>query len=471
MTLRDLERHPLFRRAYRLRNLYVLAALAGSLLLLWLLACLRIHAGSGGLVELLGYSISFEPFSWGTLARVGVFLALQLGFTHFAFRRALRQRKHMIKLYPKDYSKGRLFGSLTGPEIVEMVLEQARLLGVGKIHFIGVARQPDPNAYTAHVLGLGNVVVLHANLLEVLPPEGVRAVIAHEVGHIRRKDSLFYQVVNLPRSFAWVITALIFARIAAGILDADGIGQFLGRALFLVGAGYLTLTAFSWLERLANRASQQTELMVDAYAALNCGWENHLNALLLIGERAEALGAFAEELHKVSGRVDSELSEESLLRVLGRLPLKTRTAELARAAAPEVYIVDCLQQLKRKLLVPLTDEQINDLAARAAEALRTRNPRARKERDEDLTDEERAEREKEALLVDWRAFDQDRSGTLDAAELAALVTDLRKDPRRMVFRTFLEPDAEWQDHPTTRQRVLFLHDVFSGLSALAGQRA
>ena len=35
----------------------------------------------------------------------------------------------------------------------------------------------------------GNVVVLHSNLLTILSPQGVRSILAHEIGHIRRKDS------------------------------------------------------------------------------------------------------------------------------------------------------------------------------------------------------------------------------------------------------------------------------------------
>src|SRR2546430_9876361 len=41
-----------------------------------------------------------------------------------------------------------------------------------------------------------NVVVLHSNLLEVLPRQGVRAIIAHELGHVRRWDSFVYQLAD-----------------------------------------------------------------------------------------------------------------------------------------------------------------------------------------------------------------------------------------------------------------------------------
>src|SRR5262249_32342862 len=156
---------------------------------------------------------------------------------------------------------------------------------------------------TARILGLGNVVVLHSNLLSILPREGVRAVIAHEVAHIRRKDSILYQLLSVPRTAAWVIALLCFARVVGGALDAHGFAEFFARLGFLAFGAWLVVKAFDLLERLANLASQQTELMVDAYAAQVCGWDSHLNALLIIGERAEALNGYLEAVKAVAGRL------------------------------------------------------------------------------------------------------------------------------------------------------------------------
>jgi len=37
-----------------------------------------------------------------------------------------------------------------------------------------------PNAYTGRLLGWGTILVLHSNLLEILPRNEVRAIIAHD---------------------------------------------------------------------------------------------------------------------------------------------------------------------------------------------------------------------------------------------------------------------------------------------------
>jgi hypothetical protein len=64
-------------------------------------------------------------------------------------------------------------------------------------------------------------------------------------------------------------------------------------------------------------------------------------------------------------------------------------------------------------------------------------------------------------LTEWRHFDADKSGHLDALETVALVNELRGSPKRMIFRQFLAEEAQWQDHPTMRDRVLYLFDLFA----------
>jgi Zn-dependent protease with chaperone function len=490
MTLAEMERHPVFRLAFWRRNLYLALFLVLELALLAFLACLhfqthedREHLQGLTVHHFLGFYVYFDPLRWSSLTRLAVSLLVLVGFSHYAFIKAFRG-KGMISLYPEDRSKGRQFGSLRGPELVEMVQELARTLGVRRIDRIAVSKQPDPNAYTARILGLGNVVVLHSNLLSILTKEEVRSVIAHEVGHIRRKDSVLYQLLNMPRTGAWVIVLLNFVRVIGGVMDSDSFGEAFARFVFLGMASWLVVKAFGLLERLSNLASQQTELMVDAYAAHVCGWDKQLNALLLVGERAEALTGYIEAVQKVAGRAGDELNEKSLLRLLNRLPGEELDAQRAIENAASLYIADRLTMLREKLCVPLTDEQISDLAVKGAEALRQRKledepadeededeepdadtqaarEEARKEAEKAEEERRQQEEEQRKRLLFWRDYDKDRSGYLTEPELAGLVEDLRKQPDRMIFREFLEPDGEWKDHPTTRHRILFLADLFA----------
>jgi Zn-dependent protease with chaperone function len=456
VSLSDLENKALFRRTLWKRNGYLLLLLALEALVLGVLGGVHVQSprpGEPGNVHpLLGYDIFFA-FSWRSLLKIAVFVAIQFAFAHRVFARAL-EGEGMVSLYPRDASGGRTFGGMTGPELVVMVRKLADELRIGRLAKIVVTEKADPNAYTARMLGLGNVVVVHSNLLEILPREGVRAVLAHELAHILRRDSVVYQLARMPSLIAVVIAFLGFLKVAAGLLDADGFWQFLARGLFLVLAAAATVYAFRLLNLVANLASQQSELLADAYAAQVCGWEKILNALLLVGERSEALAELTAGLRHVAEKMEGELSEKALLRLLKRFPARELDERVAREAAARLYIEDQLELLRGRLHVPLKGGEIGHLAAEGARRLQAAaGGEAGGAAGTPAADA--------PVATDWRAFDADRSGALDAGETATLVGELRRDPHRMVSRRPLHPDSQWENHPTLRTRILHLYDLFA----------
>jgi Zn-dependent protease with chaperone function len=413
----------------------------------------------------LGYHVNWEPISLRTLFWVGLFVVSQIAFAEWSFLQSLDAEGN-VTLYPKDQSDGRRFGDLTGPEIVHAVQDLARRFGVGKVSRIVVSDRPDPNAMTAHVFGMWSVVVLHSNLLEVLPREGVRAVIAHELAHVRRWDSIVYQIVRVPSSFAGLIAGLAFFRMIGGIvggLFVDDPDWWLtaARLFALLLAFAATMWAFGRIGRLGNLASQQSEHMADAYAAEACGWQAQLNALLLIGERAEALTVLSQALSELPARLEESMTEPMLLRLLRRFPPRELDQKVAREVAPRLFIEDRLEQMRERLGLPLSDEQIQDLAARGGKELRRQLDTEKEKGRQEGGGQEDEEKLAEQRLTDWRRYDRDRSGHLDLSEVAALVNELRKNPERMLFRQFLTPGIEWQSHPTMRHRILFLYDLYA----------
>lgn len=464
MNLDKLESRPLFRRTVWKRNGYLLLTLALDLLLLYALASLRIGVNQEGW-PFLGYRIAWEPISWHTLISVVLLILTQVAFTEWAFVQSLDSEGHFT-LYPEDKSDGRTFGEMSGPEIVQTVQELAGRFGVPRVSRIVVSDRPDPNAMTAHLFGMWNVIVLHSNLLEVLPRSGVRAVIAHELAHVRRWDSFVYQFVRLPSSFAGLIAVLAFFRMVSGLVEGFFVedvawGTLLMQGLGLMLAVGLTMGAFARIRRLGNLASQQSEYMADAYAAEACGWQDQLNALLLIGERAEALTVLSQVLSELPGRLDETMSESVMLRLLRRFPPRELNHRVAREVGPRLFLEDRLEQMREKLCLPLTDEQIRDLSAQAGKALREKMETERRKAREDGDTTTESEEELEQRLTDWRRYDRDRSGHLDPSEVKKLVKDLRKAPDRMLFRQFLTPGAEWESHPTMRRRILFLYDLYA----------
>jgi heat shock protein HtpX len=471
MKVDAIENRPLFLKTVWKRNAYLILLVVLEAVVLYLLAHLRFDTkvpdpeAQKDLVfytEFLGYFVVFHKVSWWTMMWVGVFLVLQVAAAEWGFFSGL-DGEGMISLYPDDKSEGQHFGELTGPEIVQTVQELAGEFNVRKIDRIVVTRQPDPNAFTAHAFGFYNVVVLHSNLLEVLPRRGVRSVIAHELAHVRRWDSMLYQLVRLPTAFAWIIAVLAFLHMAVGLFPPYGsLGTLFLRVLFIILAFNVTVWAFKLLGRVGNLASQQTELIADSYAAQVAGWLPHINALLLIGERAQALAVLGEALQELPAKLEEEMTDKTKLRLLNRFPPRELNKAVARASAARLFIEDRLDQLRKVLHVPLTDQEIADLAERGAKAVDTeREAEEAKEKAAGGDKAAATARQERALRTDWRHFDRDSSGYLDAREVAALVRELRQNPDQMLFRQFLGEDAEWQSHPTMRRRILHLHELFA----------
>jgi Zn-dependent protease with chaperone function len=449
-----LERQPFFRRTVWKRNALLAAAVLCNLAVLTLVMAL--HADSQpaeGTVPLLGFHVRLAFDSWQTYFWLFVVVLAQVVLGHRQLAQSL-DGSGMVSLYPEDKSQGRKFGVLSGKQLVDMVLEVAQQLRAGRVRRVVVNDRPDPNAYTAHVLGVGNIVVLHSNLLEIMPPDGVRAIVAHEVGHIRQRDSLVHLLAGLPRSFLTLLGAVLLWKLGAGVFWFEGFGTLLQRLAFVAAIWLGSRWLLRKIDTLADLASQQGEFLADAYAAHACGRGLALNALLLLGERSEALHAVVTALGRQPHLKDG-VEAEHLIRVLRRLPPREMDQAKAGALAPRLYIEERLADLRDTLCVPLTDEEIVDLARRADRDLRKRQAEERGEAEEPKADETL-----EQHLIDWRAFDWDRSGHLGEQEAAALVKALEADQRRMIFRQFSEPDAEWESHPTMRRRLLFLYDAF-----------
>lgn len=60
-----------------------------------------------------------------------------------------------------------------------------------------VRQHPVPNAYTFAMRGKQPFVVLHTSLIDLLTPEEVQAVIAHELGHLKCEHGVYLTLANI----------------------------------------------------------------------------------------------------------------------------------------------------------------------------------------------------------------------------------------------------------------------------------
>lgn len=442
-TLADLERLPAFALLRCRRSAWAGLALGAQFTLLGLLVCVSVAPATGpGTV--LGYQLGLVVPGAGHAVAFAFTVAFVLWSSSRAVRTAL-SRPDVTMLRP---STGALpiYGALTGHQLVATIDAVAAEMKVGPIHAIAVEDHFIPNAMTARVPGLGSVVILHSNLLHLLSPGEVRSVVAHEVAHVRAADSVIALLGALPRAATAVTAAWVLFHVAEGILAPPTLATLLARCTFAL----LAWTGFNFargaIALMSRRAGRIAEVIADLRAAAVCGYEAHLNALLRIGERSEALANFSQGIRGVLEAMGQKGADVELYPLLAQLPTRMVDARQAAMAAPYAFVKHQLEAMRKGLGLALDDHQIRDLARGAA-----RTYWAGAKQPPGGPPEE---------VLPWREFDADQSNALDAAEAERLVAELKSDSKRLLFRTLSAGAGAGDSHPTMRDRILAVHAYF-----------
>ncbi|MEB3214224.1 MAG: M48 family metallopeptidase [Leptolyngbyaceae bacterium] len=82
------------------------------------------------------------------------------------------------------------------PEIHDLVVEACRILDL-EVPQIYIRQNPVPNAYTFAMRGRKPFIVLHTSIIDLLTPEEIQAVIAHELGHLKCDHGVYLTLANL----------------------------------------------------------------------------------------------------------------------------------------------------------------------------------------------------------------------------------------------------------------------------------
>lgn len=469
MTSAAEESNPVILAAMRRRRRALLVLCLFNLTMVVVFASLRARASTGD-AALLGYQLGFEPFTWGTGLLMALILLGQLIMGHGMILAALGS-DDARQVYPVPESPQPIpqsAGMTDATRIAELVHEVAGSCGIPRVDAIYYMLRPIPNAFTVRLFGSGNIVALNSNLFDFLGIDGVRAVIAHELAHIKHRDSLIRQLVMAPTLHVILILTWTFLQILAGLLAPESLVVFAQRLLFLALFLLVGLVVFGLIGWLATRAARLAEHLADAFAGRVCGLVTTANMLLLLGERTEALTSLVEKYKQLVAREGDDergASEAELRRIVGRFPRAELHEEVTHQLVPELFIRDRLEILREHFGVPFEDAQIDDLAKRGGRnlvALLAEDQAAAAEKAAAESKEAAAEPEQdEDPLLDWRSFDFDHSGHLDSEELPHLFERLRASPERMLFRQFLAPESRDEDHPPIRERLLFVAEVLA----------
>lgn len=108
-----------------------------------------------------------------------------------------------------------LVGENQLPHLHHLLTEACRILDLD-IPQLYVRQHPAPNAYTFAMRGKQPFIVVHTSLLELLEPDEVQAVLAHELGHLKCEHGVYLTLANLlvlaiaqlPNLGAWIAQGL-----------------------------------------------------------------------------------------------------------------------------------------------------------------------------------------------------------------------------------------------------------------------
>ncbi|PSB20665.1 peptidase M48 [Phormidesmis priestleyi ULC007] len=98
--------------------------------------------------------------------------------------------------YLENIASSILVGEQQLPQIHNLLLEACRVLDLEPPQLY-VRQNPVPNAYTFAMRGKQPFIVMHTSLIELLTPEEIQAVIAHELGHLKCDHGVYLTLANI----------------------------------------------------------------------------------------------------------------------------------------------------------------------------------------------------------------------------------------------------------------------------------
>jgi Zn-dependent protease with chaperone function len=404
------------------------------------------------------FVVSIDFSRTDTLVSAGLFFGIvlmQLIMLYISAAQMLRS-PDLVELYPRFNKEAPWKRKFSRDEIVKWTLDLAKKSEVS-VKRIFLMASPLPNAYTFSLPLMGSTVVVHSNTLDVLNEEEMQAIIAHELGHIKNRDSIVTILTRMPSFFIDIIYLYIYIRLILAI----AISLIVNVDFFSTAVRAIVLLSFFILSRLLTllsrffmqRASRAAELMSDYHAASVIGHEATINGLIRLGQRVEAISVLVDEirwLESLNPERAGPISNAELLRMITQYPLDGIDEQNAREVAPWVYLSTKLKHLREVYGVTLSDDQVREAIEPAIQPLLQKRIDAKP----------KSEISKELKVVDWRKVDYDGDRRLSSQEITDLLKILRSQPNKMMFDMEVGVNMLILDHPDFRRRVLFIADEF-----------
>src|SRR5271157_4609961 len=158
-----------------------------------------------------------------------------------------------------------------------MVAKLAQQAGV-KVPRLAIVPDRTPNAFVFGNSSNNMTLAVNQGLLDQLKEDEIQGVLAHELGHIRHKDSIIMTFMSAVPLVAYVIV-----RMAFGFGIYGGGGQRRGKnngAAYILLAGIVALIVYFIAQLLVLRLSRLRESYADAFSAYSTGVPRELESAL-----------------------------------------------------------------------------------------------------------------------------------------------------------------------------------------------
>ncbi|TFG97914.1 hypothetical protein E4H12_07465 [Candidatus Thorarchaeota archaeon] len=391
------------------------------------------------------------------LFSVGLFAGItlmQLVMLYLSAGQMLRS-PDLIELHPKFNAEAPWNRRYSRDDIVKWTLDLAKKSDVS-VKKIFLMASPLPNAYTFSLPLIGTVIVVHSNTLDVLNAEEMQAIIAHEVGHIKNRDSIVTIFTRMPSFFIDLIYLYVYVRLALALANS-----LVSLDLYSAAIRAIVLIAFFILSRVLTlvsqffmkKASRDAELMSDYHAASVLGHEATINGLIRLGQRVEAITVLIDEirwLESLNPERVGTTSNAELMRMITQYPLDGINEQNAQQVAPWVFLSTRLKHMRDVYGLNLNDAQVKDAVEPAIDPLLKKRNDAKPS----------SKTTKATQVVDWRKVDYDGDRRLSSQEITDLLKLLRTQPTKMLFDREVGVNLMTLDHPDFKRRILFIADEF-----------
>ncbi len=216
--------------------------------------------------------------------------------------------------YLENIASSVLVGEQQLPALHQLLLDACQILDLEPPQLY-VRQHPVPNAYTFAMRGKQPFIVVHTSLLELLTPDEIQAVIAHELGHLKCEHGVYLTLANL----------LV---LAAGQLPwGAGVAQALQTQLM----EWVRCAEFS-CDRAALLATQNPRVVASVLMKLSGGSPTLANQLNL-----DAFLAQARAYDEISKDQIGELLKQAMTAQLTHPVPVLRAREIDRWSSSQTY--------------------------------------------------------------------------------------------------------------------------------------